>query len=228
MLKKLDWLSILMFAITAVATALFYSRLSAPLYSPLNPENIFLGGSISLLCGGFVALTGLLAVCAQLPSLRGMAEDTARTLRFVIRCVLGILLIFYIFLLLMNSGYAIDSANMLVLMLSTLMLLIALQLPYLPPNNYIGFKFTWVMGDENCWRHTHRFMGYTGVPLAILQALLALFVTSAFLALLCGIGIWFIATLIYSFAWYIRHPPQFDEDGNLILPDEANEAKEPS
>ena len=67
-----------------------------------------------------------------------------------------------------------------------------------PFRSRIGFKLPWILKDKLCWQKTHRFAGYTAIPLGIIQCLLVLFFPDNNMIFMFGTGFWIILVCVYS------------------------------
>lgn len=112
--------------------------------------------------------------------------------------------LYYFMIVAQNQGLKINALKIIILIIGGLMIFVGNLLPQMPFRSCIGFKLPWILKDKLCWQKTHRFAGFTAIPLGILQCLLALFVDNNNLVFMLGIGLWIVSVCIYSIFIFFR------------------------
>ncbi len=106
--------------------------------------------------------------------------------------------LYYFAVIAKYNGFQIDYLKVVALIIGILMILIGNFLPQMPFRSRIGFKLPWILKDKLCWQKTHRFAGYTAIPLGIIQCLLVLFFPDNNMIFMFGTGFWIILVCVYS------------------------------
>ena len=106
--------------------------------------------------------------------------------------------LYYFAVIAKYNGFQIDYLKVVALIIGILMILIGNFLPQMPFRSRIGFKLPWILKDKLCWQKTHRFAGYTAIPLGIIQCLHVLFFSDNNMIFMFGIGFWIILVCVYS------------------------------
>lgn len=205
MKRKIDYYSLSLLALMIVGIVWFYSKLPQHMVSPFH-QIFVLGSKLTsvIIC---LAIMILLTIAAQFPILLSNSNNSVRisTTQIIMRAINLFYFSFYLIFFAFNLGIPMNPQRIDTILLAFLMIFIGNRLPQMKFQSWIGFKMPWVVNDENCWRATHRFLGFTSIPLGILQIVLAFVVKDFGYALAFGIGTWFIIGLIYSLAFYAKH-----------------------
>ena len=183
-----------------IGTVLCFKYLPSeiPLFMQSPSRWVFIGICFALLLA--------LAIVAFCPHKISKSDNKVRndiTLTAINLLGLGIFL-FYFVTVAKYCGLQMNYMKGIVLIVGGLMVLVGNLLPQMPYRSRIGFKLPWILKDKLCWQKTHRFAGYTAIPLGIIQCLLILFVQNNNLVFLLGIGLWIIIVCIYSLLVFYR------------------------
>ncbi len=147
----------------------------------------------------FVILLALAFVSLYPQKISRSSNQVRNELTIVVLNLLGTGIFLYYFAVIAKyNGFQIDYLKVVALIIGILMILIGNFLPQMPFRSRIGFKLPWILKDKLCWQKTHRFAGYTAIPLGIIQCLLVLFFPDNNMIFMFGIGFWIILVCVYS------------------------------
>lgn len=203
---KIDWVSILLFVGTLMFTALTFKALPSAIPNTFTLNNQHTMMDTNLAIAIRCALLLLLSVIAQVPNLLtkiDLDNPKLKTIRFYIRLTISILIIHHIGTIAISLGYTFNKNLYILVLVSFAMIILGNRLPQIKMNRYFGFRLPWTIRDEETWRITHRLLGYTSMPFAIIQITLSFFVNLNW-ALFLGFGLWLILSTLYSLIFYIR------------------------
>lgn len=204
--NRIDWLSIILLAGTAIFTILIYPKLPSSLPSSIHFDGNYVSRSTNLELTWRFFLLILMTFIAQIPHklIKVDYENPKRkTISFSTRLIIIMLITYHIVSIGIALGYNLNTKLYSVILVSLFMILIGNKMPQLKFNRYVGFRLPWTIRDEETWRVTHRLLGYLSIPLALLQFILSFFINLNW-AVFCGFGIWFITGTIYSLIFYMK------------------------
>ena len=165
-------------------------------------------GNIKTSIVGASAIISLVILDIQAPKILKLSEDNPKikTLRFLNRLTLFIILICSIFTLLLPIETLFVSRNNEILtigLVSIFMMVFGNLSPKIPFNRYFGLRLPWTIIDEQTWRIAHKIVGYLSFPIALIMFTLSFFFNSDKVAITCGLT-WVAIPSIYSFIFYYK------------------------
>ncbi len=128
----------------------------------------------------------------QAPRIAKLSKDNPKikTLRLVNRITASVVLIVAIFMILKPVEGKISKSTseiLIVAAVSLFMMIFGNIAPKIPFNRYVGLRLPWTVSDEDTWKLAHKLVGYTAFPLAIIQFILAFFISSEIIVPVCVI-----------------------------------------
>lgn len=178
-MKIYKYLNILLLVIFIIGTIFSYENL------PYEIELFMQSPSRDVFAGiNFVILLTLAFVSLYPQKISRSNNQVRNELTIVVLNLLGTgIFLYYSAIISKYNGFQIDYLKVVALM---------------PFRSRIGFKLPWILKDKLCWQKTHRFAGYTAIPLGIIQCLLVLFFSDNNMIFMFGIGFWIILVCVYS------------------------------
>lgn len=198
-MKIYKYLNILLLIIFIIGTIFFYENL------PYEIELFMQSPSREGFAGiNFVILSALAFVSLYPQKISRSSNQVRNELTIVVLNLLGTgIFLSYFAVIAKYNGFQIDYLKVVALMIGILMILIGNFLPQMPFRSRIGFKLPWILKDKLCWQKTHRFAGYTAIPVGIIQCLLVLFFPDNNMIFMFGIGFWMI--LVCGYSLFVRN-----------------------
>lgn len=193
-MKMYKYLNMLLLIIFIIGTFFSYENLPCEitLFMQSPSREIFAGIS-------FIILLALAFVSLYPQKISRNSNQIRNELTLVVLNLLGTGIFLYYFAVIAKyNGFQIDYLKTVAFIIGVLMILIGNFLPQMPFRSRIGFKLPWILNDKLCWQKTHRFAGYTAIPLGIIQCLLVLFFSYNNMIFMFGIGFWIIIVCVYS------------------------------
>lgn len=193
-MKPYKYLNMLLLIIFMIGAVFFYEKLPCKitLFMQSPSRGVFTGIN-------FVILLALTFASLYPQKISRSSEPVRNALTIVVLNLLGIGIFLYYFAVIARyNGFQIDYLKATALIIGFLMILIGNFLPQMPFRSRIGFKLPWILKDKLCWQKTHRFAGYTAIPLGILQCLLVLSFPNDDMIFIFGVGFWMILVCVYS------------------------------
>jgi len=165
-------------------------------------------GSMMTSIIGALIIFSLIIVDIQAPQIAGLSEDNpkVKTMRFLNRLTMVIVIIYSTFTLLSKATMIVESETGGILaigLLSMFMMVFGNLAPKIPFNRYLGLRLPWTIRDEDTWKVAHRIVGYLSFPVALLMFVAAFFFESDKVAI-TGILTWIIIPGAYSLVFYYR------------------------
>ena len=175
---------------------------------------IFLITSFLILIAGFVrpdgniktSIVGASTIISLVILKLSEENPKIKTLRFLNRLTLFIIVICSIFTLLLPIETLFVSRNNEILtigLVSIFMMVFGNLSPKIPFNRYFGLRLPWTIRDEQTWRIAHKIVGYLSFPIALIMFTLSFFFNSDKVAITCGLT-WVAIPSIYSFIFYYK------------------------
>lgn len=153
----------------------------------------------------FLIMLGLTLLSFYPHKISKSKDDVRNEVTITVLSLLNISIFLYYFTIVaQNQGLKINSLKIIILIIGGLMIFVGNLLPQMPFRSCIGFKLPWILKDKLCWQKTHRFAGFTAIPLGILQCLLVLFLDNNNLVFMFGLGLWIVSVCIYSLFIFFR------------------------
>ena len=193
-MKIYKYLNILLLIIFIIGTIFSYENLpyKIELFMQSPSREVFV-------LINFVILLALAFVSLYPQKISRSSNQVRNELTIVVLNLLGTGIFLYYFAVIAKyNGFQIDYLKVVALIIGILMILIGNFLPQMPFRSRIGFKLPWILKDKLCWQKTHRFAGYTAIPLGIIQCLHVLFFLDNNMIFMFGIGFWIILVCVYS------------------------------
>ena len=199
MMKLYKKLNLILLLIFVVGTISCFQKLpnEIPLFMQSPNRLVFVG-----IC--FALLFALTIVSFFPQKISGSGNQIRNEITVTVLNLFGLgLFLFYFSVLARYYGLPVNTLTIIMLILGILMIFVGNLLPQMPFRSRIGVKLPWILKDKLCWQKTHRFAGYTAIPLGLLQCLLALFVSNYNISFFFGIGLWIIIVCLYSLFVYV-------------------------
>lgn len=193
-MKIYKYLNILLLIIFIIGTIFSYENLpyKIELFMQSPSREVFV-------LINFVILLALAFVSLYPQKISRSSNQVRNELTIVVLNLLGTgIFLYYSAVISKYNGFQIDYLKVVALIIGILMILIGNFLPQMPFRSRIGFKLPWILKDKLCWQKTHRFAGYTAIPLGIIQCLLVLFFADNNMIFMFGTGFWIILVCVYS------------------------------
>lgn len=155
-----------------------------------------------------ILLIGLIITDKHIGKITNTPEDSPKlkTLKFCCRFTMFILIIGIIAITLSPLDLGISQSSLdklLVGFVSLIMMILGNKMPQIKRNWFIGLRLPWTCRDEDAWRASHKLLGYTSFPFAILQFILVFFIPVQY-AVTIGLLGWVLLSSIYSLFVYIK------------------------
>lgn len=185
-------------------------------------RNLFLITSFLILIAGFIipntsiviSIIGVLIIVSlvvldiKAPIITKLSEDNPKikTLRFLNRLTIFIVILFSISNLFLPIKTLFDFKNGEILMvglISIFMMIFGNLSPKIPFNRYLGLRLPWTIRDEQTWRVAHRIVGYSSFPIALMMFVLAFFFNNEKVVII-GVLTWIGIPSAYSFIFYYK------------------------
>lgn len=183
---------------------------------------LFLTTSLLILAAGFlipesnlmVSVIGALIIVSlvvfdiQAPKIAKLSESNPKikTMRFLNRLTMFIVIAFSIFIMLSPVKDLFTSKNneiFIVGLVSIFIMIFGNLSPKIPFNRYLGLRLPWTVRDEDTWKIAHKILGYLAFPVAIGMFASSFFFNIEKVAFTC-ILTWIIIPSIYSLIFYYK------------------------
>lgn len=102
-----------------------------------------------------------------------------------------------IFLILKPLGLPLKANSFAISVISLIFIIIGNYIPKCRPNHYVGYRFPWIMNDDELWIKTHRFSGVILVFAGFASFAASFFHIGKYIFLIC-LGTIIFIPLIYS------------------------------
>lgn len=160
--------------------------------------------AIQLCIGGLVVFS-LVILDIRAPKITKLSNDNpkVKTLKFINRICLSIIILILIFTGLKPFNLSISERNADLLTaggLALFMMIFGNLVPKIPFNRYIGLRLPWTIRDEATWRLAHKITGFLSFPMAIAMFVLSIFINNAVIIPI-SIVTWIAIPGLYS-GWF--------------------------
>ena len=157
---------------------------------------------------GSLIMLALIILDIKFPTITNLSEDNPKikTMRFINRLTMGILLTFILFTSVFQMGAIFSERTNKILVVgffSVFMIIFGNLSPKIPFNRYLGLRLPWTIRDEDTWKIAHRILGYISFPIAILQFIFVFFFQPQQIIPI-SILIWIIVPGLYSLWFFYR------------------------
>ena len=157
---------------------------------------------------GSLIMLALIILDIKFPTITNLSEDNPKikTMRFINRLTMGILLAFILFTSVFQMGAIFSERTNKILVVgffSVFMIIFGNLSPKIPFNRYLGLRLPWTIRDEDTWKIAHRILGYISFPIAILQLIFVFFFQPQQIIPI-SILIWIIVPGLYSLWFFYR------------------------
>lgn len=138
--------------------------------------------AIQLCIGGLVVFS-LVILDIGAPKIVKLSNDNpkVKTLRFINRICLSIIILILIFTGLKPFNLNISERNADLLTAGGIALFIMIfgnLAPKIPFNRFVGLRLPWTVRDEDTWRLAHKISGFLSFPVAIVMFILSIFINN--------------------------------------------------
>lgn len=157
---------------------------------------------------GVLIIVSLVVLDIKAPIITKLSKDNPKikTVRFLNRLTIFIVILFSIFNLLLPIKTLFNLKNGEILMvglISIFMMIFGNLSPKIPFNRYLGLRLPWTIRDEQTWRVAHKILGYSSFPIALMMFVLAFFFNNEKVVII-GVLTWIGITSAYSFIFYYK------------------------
>ena len=157
---------------------------------------------------GVLIIVSLVVLDIKAPIITKLSEDNPKikTVRFLNRLTIFIVILFSIFNLFLPIKTLFDFKNgeiLMVVLISIFMMIFGNLSPKIPFNRYLGLRLPWTIRDEQTWRVAHKIVGYSSFPIALIMFVLALFFNNEKVVTI-GVLTWIGIPSVYSFIFYYK------------------------
>ena len=157
---------------------------------------------------GVLIIVSLVVLDIKAPIITKLSEGNPKikTVRFLNRLTIFIVILFSIFNLFLPIKTLFDFKNGEILMvglISIFMMIFGNLSPKIPFNRYLGLRLPWTIRDEQTWRVAHKIVGYSSFPIALMMFVLAFFFNNEKVVII-GILTWIGIPSAYSFIFYYK------------------------
>ena len=157
---------------------------------------------------GVLIIVSLVVLDIKAPIITKLSEGNPKikTVRFLNRLTIFIVILFSIFNLFLPIKTLFDFKNGEILMvglISIFMMIFGNLSPKIPFNRYLGLRLPWTIRDEQTWRVAHKIVGYSSFPIALMMFVLAFFFNNEKVVII-GVLTWIGIPSAYSFIFYYK------------------------
>lgn len=157
---------------------------------------------------GVLIIVSLVVLDIKAPIITKLSEGNPKikTVRFLNRLTIFIVILFSIFNLFLPIKTLFDFKNGEILMvglISIFMMIFGNLSPKIPFNRYLGLRLPWTIRDEQTWRVAHKIVGYSSFPIALMMFVLAFFFNNEKVVIIGGLT-WIGIPSAYSFIFYYK------------------------